>query len=151
MCSACPAACSDSAIAVAPRHPRSDLAEQLVTNRTGCLRHLIHRQLRTPQLDRIANGGIRHVRKVDHQHIHGHPPDQRHTLATDDNRRAGRRMAWVAIGITATYGADTRRPLSTPGAAIANRFTHLHITTDRKSTRLNSSHSQISYAVFSLT
>src|SRR2546430_10312871 len=45
-------------------------------------------------------------------------------------RRAGRRL---------TLGVGARRPLKRPLA-----------TADRKSTRLNSSHSQISYAVFCL-
>src|SRR5688572_31969885 len=42
------------------------------------------------------------------------------------------------------------RPAHVGGASAAARLLPLHIQRDRKSTRLNSSHSQISYAVFCL-
>src|SRR5688572_32767645 len=47
-----------------------------------------------------------------------------------------------------TTGAQTDRPLNIPGADLRNH--HPATALDRKSTRLNSSHSQISYAVFCL-
>src|SRR2546430_10120222 len=62
----------------------------------------------------------------------------------------------LVAAIDAAYDRGYRRmeaytPYPVPEAARALRFRRTWIPTDRKSTRLNSSHSQISYAVFCLT
>src|SRR3712207_7229808 len=69
-------------------------------------------------------------------------------------RPAGLRWAWQGEGgfyhgqertDDARYGADPEdAPFFTPGGS------YLHTLVDRKSTRLNSSHANISYAVFCL-
>src|SRR5688572_32698926 len=60
--------------------------------------------------------------------------------------------AWVLVDATASMGqADAIRPdWSRLDAARALAACVLELAVDRKSTRLNSSHSQISYAVFCL-
>src|SRR2546430_11553300 len=54
----------------------------------------------------------------------------------------------VAVGLDGHHGRDVpERPV---GAAVDHHRAHHRLPADRKSTRLNSSHSQISYAVFCL-
>src|SRR2546427_6570412 len=56
-----------------------------------------------------------------------------------------------ALPISIGSATPTRRPRATPGRWIPRRLTRpSRPRRDRKSTRLNSSHSQISYAVFCL-
>src|SRR5688572_31910194 len=51
---------------------------------------------------------------------------------------------------TVLYHRPTQTLIGADIACSAGRQRPLHVTVDRKSTRLNSSHSQISYAVFCL-
>src|SRR2546427_5843755 len=64
-----------------------------------------------------------------------------------------RRGAWYRVtkvtGLEATVEVN-RRPLAVPSYAVEIVATPPRSWRDRKSTRLNSSHSQISYAVFCL-
>src|SRR2546430_13550922 len=69
------------------------------------------------------------------------PPMQERLLQTTERTRLQRRQ-FSALS-AASLGLGLARPAVAQGAAPINRQ-------DRKSTRLNSSHSQISYAVFCL-
>src|SRR5256885_6010335 len=63
--------------------------------------------------------------------------------------RSQRAEAYVTGQLAAAGWPVTRRPFTVPGAAAANLLAE-RPGTDRKSTRLNSSHLVISYAVFCL-
>src|SRR5688572_32308807 len=65
--------------------------------------------------------------------------------------------SFFPIGLHTTYHPDILRQVAAAGHTIgAHTWSHAHLASkkiteqDRKSTRLNSSHSQISYAVFCL-
>src|SRR2546430_13457608 len=68
--------------------------------------------------------------------------------------RSGPQGAVPAVGALVLLAAAVRvlslRPLWIDEAAVARRIRGASADADRKSTRLNSSHSQISYAVFCL-
>src|SRR2546430_13019389 len=77
------------------------------------------------------------------------------TLFRSEENRAKRRRAEAALASTAQelerstrYSADASHQLKSPVTVLR---VGLESLIDRKSTRLNSSHSQISYAVFCLT
>src|SRR5688572_31076375 len=53
--------------------------------------------------------------------------------------------------VWAAGGVPSRRLADDPKRAFISFYRNLHAESDRKSTRLNSSHSQTSYAVFCLT
>src|SRR5258705_9877607 len=66
---------------------------------------------------------------------------------------APRARVWRALTTAEEFGAWFRVKLEGPfveGAAVRGRITHPGYEQDRKSTRLNSSHLGISYAVFCL-
>src|SRR2546430_12640643 len=69
-----------------------------------------------------------------------------HRLAADADARHGTVLAPDRAPAEPALGAGA--PLSHGGGAIGGEYSPM--TRDRKSTRLNSSHSQISYAVFCL-
>src|SRR5690349_23393338 len=69
-------------------------------------------------------------------------PELRSRTSTHGRTMAGARALWRATGMT---DDDFGKPI----VAIANSYTQF-VPGDRKSTRLNSSHVEISYAVFCL-
>src|SRR2546427_6728932 len=72
-------------------------------------------------------------------------------LPISRRREGGRRRAWGGHARSRRREPARRDDRAGPGRRRpAAPFRHPGSTTDRKSTRLNSSHSQISYAVFCL-
>src|SRR3712207_7658136 len=63
------------------------------------------------------------------------------------SQRSARRFAFLEVSPSPVYGA---RLLSGLRAQPSRGFKSRHLRQDRKSTRLNSSHANISYAVFCL-
>src|SRR5688572_9250743 len=87
--------------------------------------------------------------------VRSSPVDALGTLlrVTDDaQRRASFRQAIAALGHRAGLGLQGAPPLDGMDQDVIQRALGLalEVGLDRKSTRLNSSHSQISYAVFCL-
>src|SRR2546430_4105485 len=65
---------------------------------------------------------------------------------TTPTSAAARRFRWYLVFMVVVISGLNSRPWMRPGGGFAELAAHGTIMPDRKSTRLNSSHSQISYA-----
>src|SRR3712207_6913703 len=70
--------------------------------------------------------------------------------AAGHSRRTGERGAWRTMGGGSAGRAERRRATRTVGGMVCTAGMRGRFREDRKSTRLNSSHANISYAVFCL-
>ena len=94
------------------RHASCKRTEQLVADRPGSGRHFVGGQALAPEHDRGIDTGVRQLGQIAGQHVHRYTPKGFGALTGNQNGRATRCMARVAVRIAT---GDDPRPGGSPG------------------------------------
>src|SRR5690606_4121807 len=95
-----------SAVVLDEAHAPRDAAGELVADRARVLRDLFDRKAAAPEHDRVADLRVGMLAQVERDEVHRHAADDRRARAVDEDRRAGTRVAWIAVAVTDRGDAD---------------------------------------------
>src|SRR5262249_23957862 len=102
---------------------RRERAQELVADRARRRGDSLYGHLGAPQNDARTGSRFRYVGEMGAQHVHGYAPKGTGRAAFDQDRRAGRRVARVAVGIAACDDTDPGSAFGLEEATIADNIT----------------------------